>query len=228
MIIRAYLRASTKEQDAKRAKQGLVDFVARFKGRRIAAFYYENKSGADLDRPVLQEIIDLSERGDVILVEQVDRLTRLSESDWNKLRTQLKEKGIVVVSPELEFSWAALEVQPEPAEGEKEDISSAFQRMFVSKFGEIMFEMLAITARKDYLDRIRRSREGIDKVLSNPKLRKEKYPGRARDEVKRKGIRQMLNAGNTYSEIQQLLNCSRRLIADVSREIKDEKEALLD
>ncbi|TPU95638.1 recombinase family protein, partial [Acinetobacter baumannii] len=50
MFIRAYLRASTKEQDANRAKDELIAF-AREHGHKIAAFYTENESGATLERP---------------------------------------------------------------------------------------------------------------------------------------------------------------------------------
>ena len=48
MFIRAYLRASTKEQDAKRAKNELIAF-AQEHGHKIAAFYVENESGATLE-----------------------------------------------------------------------------------------------------------------------------------------------------------------------------------
>ena len=52
MFIRAYLRASTKEQNAERARDSLIQFAAQY-GQRIAAFYIENVSGATLHRPEL-------------------------------------------------------------------------------------------------------------------------------------------------------------------------------
>ncbi|WP_455566954.1 recombinase family protein [Psychrobacter sanguinis] len=57
MFIRAYLRASTKDQDANRAKDELIVF-AREHGHKIAAFYTENGSGAMLERPQLMQLID--------------------------------------------------------------------------------------------------------------------------------------------------------------------------
>jgi DNA invertase Pin-like site-specific DNA recombinase len=45
MLARAYLRASTDEQDASRAKGSLLAF-AKEHGLRIAACYVENESGA--------------------------------------------------------------------------------------------------------------------------------------------------------------------------------------
>lgn len=73
MFIRAYLRASTQEQNAERARESLVQFAANH-GQRIAAFYVENVSGATLHRPELMKLIADSDEGDIVLVEQIDRL----------------------------------------------------------------------------------------------------------------------------------------------------------
>ena len=72
MFIRAYLRASTKEQNAKRAKSELIAF-AKDSDYKIAACYVENLSGATLVRPQLMQLIEEAHAGDVILVEQIDR-----------------------------------------------------------------------------------------------------------------------------------------------------------
>ena len=48
MFIRAYLRASTVEQDAERARELLIGFAAEH-GHQIASFYVENESGATLE-----------------------------------------------------------------------------------------------------------------------------------------------------------------------------------
>ncbi len=103
MFIRAYLRASTSEQDANRAKSSLKKFVSGF-SKRIASFYIENKSGNSLDRPELIRLLDESESGDVLLVESIDRLTRLSPDDWKTLVASINEKGISVVSLDLPTS----------------------------------------------------------------------------------------------------------------------------
>lgn len=60
MFLRAYLRASTKEQDANRAKDDLIAF-AKERGLKIAAFYIENESGASLDRPELFRLLSDSQ-----------------------------------------------------------------------------------------------------------------------------------------------------------------------
>jgi len=77
MFIRAYLRASTCEQNALRAR-GALEAFAVGRGLRIAARYVENESGAKLHRPELFRLLADCEPGDVLLVEQVDRLSRLT------------------------------------------------------------------------------------------------------------------------------------------------------
>ena len=86
MFIRAYLRASTDSQDASRAKQSLIDFAAEH-GHKIAAFYIENESGSKLNRPELFRLLEDSHEDDVLLIEGVDRLSRLSQEDWASLKT---------------------------------------------------------------------------------------------------------------------------------------------
>ena len=84
MFVRAYLRASSNSQDADRARQQLEAFAAE-RGLRIAAWYIENESGAKLTRPELFRLLSDFCPGDLLLVEQVDRLSRLSASRLGKI-----------------------------------------------------------------------------------------------------------------------------------------------
>ena len=52
-----YLRASTKEQDANRAKDSLLHF-AKDKNLNISCFFLENESGATLNRPELFRLLE--------------------------------------------------------------------------------------------------------------------------------------------------------------------------
>ena len=98
-FIRAYLRASTTEQDASRAKQALINFAADH-NHKIASFYVENESGSTLKRPELLRLIADAGTGDIILVEQIDRLARLNAADWLTLKTMLADKRLLIVSPD--------------------------------------------------------------------------------------------------------------------------------
>lgn len=84
-----YLRASTKDQDANRAKIALEQFVTE-KGLNIVSTYAKNISGTKLNRPQLMALLDTAASGDVLLVESVDRLSRLSQEDWETLKATIK------------------------------------------------------------------------------------------------------------------------------------------
>src|ERR671913_1084422 len=104
MFVRACLRASTDEQDASRARQQLETFVAE-RGLKIAASYIENESGAKLARPELFRLLSDARPGDVLLVEQVDRLSRLTTSDWERLKAEIAARRVRVVALDLPTSW---------------------------------------------------------------------------------------------------------------------------
>ncbi|WP_294531864.1 recombinase family protein, partial [uncultured Rhodoblastus sp.] len=104
MFVRAYLRASTSDQDANRAREQLEAFAVE-RGLKIAAWYVENESGAKLARPELFRLLNDACPGDLILCEQVDRLSRLSSSDWEKLKTEIAARRVRVVALDLPTSW---------------------------------------------------------------------------------------------------------------------------
>lgn len=107
MYVFGYLRASTSEQDATRAKKALRDF-ALMHNKRVAGWYVDNISGTTMNRPELLRLLDDAEPGDVILIEQVDRLSRLDDEGWNILRRQIADKQLSVVSLDLPTSYLAL------------------------------------------------------------------------------------------------------------------------
>uniref|UniRef100_UPI001482B099 recombinase family protein n=1 Tax=Salmonella enterica TaxID=28901 RepID=UPI001482B099 len=110
MYIFAYLRASTRQQDAERAKNSLQQFVAE-RGHRVASWYVENVSGASLQRPELMRLLENVSPGDAILIEQVDRLSRLDDAGWIKLKELINSKSLSIVSLDLPTSYVALENQ---------------------------------------------------------------------------------------------------------------------
>ncbi|MGP9437830.1 recombinase family protein [Ewingella sp. AOP8-B2-18] len=160
MYIHGYLRASTKEQDALRAKNRMKGFVEE-KGFRMASWYTENVSGASLQRPELLRMLDDAAPGDIILIEQVDRLSRLDEEGWQKLKRLIQDKHLVVVSLDLPTSHIALTA----AAGDE------FTQAMLKAINGMMLDMLAAIARKDYQDRRRRQEEGIIKAKAAGKFR---------------------------------------------------------
>lgn len=202
MFIRAYLRASTSEQDASRAR-GALDAFAKGQGLRIAARYVENESGARLDRPELFRLLADCDPGDVLLVEQVDRLSRLSAPDWAKLRAEIDAKEVRVVALDLPTSWA-LATHPD-------DFTA---RMFTA-INSMMLDVLAAVARKDYDDRRRRQSEGTARAKAAGL-----YRGRPENKVRNTAIRTMLRDGHSWRQIMHATGCSRTLLANISRALK--------
>ena len=103
-----YLRASTKDQDANRARLGLESFATE-KGLSIVGVYAENISGTKLNRPELLTLLGKAESGDVLLVESVDRLSRLSQADWDTLKATIKAKGLRLIVSDLPTSHMLVE-----------------------------------------------------------------------------------------------------------------------
>ena len=87
MVTRIYVRASTKDQDAERALQMLKDFTTG-----EFSTYIENYTGTKLNRPILNKLLEESNQGDILLVESVDRLSRLSQDDFSILKEKKGEK----------------------------------------------------------------------------------------------------------------------------------------
>lgn len=99
MTVRIYVRASTKDQDAKRALSELISFSKSYKDDH--AEYVENYSGTKLDRPALTKLLDDANQDDILLVESVDRLSRLSQDDFAILKQRIKDKGLRLVVADL-------------------------------------------------------------------------------------------------------------------------------
>jgi DNA invertase Pin-like site-specific DNA recombinase len=198
MHARSYLRASTSEQDASRAREQIEAFAAEHK-LPIVGTYVENESGAKLARPELFRLLADSNPGDVLLVEQVDRLSRLTDADWRKLRATIDSKRVRIVALDLPTSWQL-------AAGDE-----FTARMFAAVNG-MLLDMLAAVARKDYEDRRRRQAQGIEKAKSEGA-----YRGRREDVDRNEGIAGMLCAKMSWSAIQAATGCSRATIAKVAK-----------
>lgn len=200
MFVRAYLRASTSEQDAYRAKEALVTFAAE-QGHKIAAFYIENESGTKLERPELFRLLEDSHEGDVLLIEGVDRLSRLTQPEWDLLKARIAFKRVTVVSLDLSTSHAALK----PTQGMDD-----FTKGMIAAVNSMLLDMLAVVARKDYEDRRRRQAEGIAKGKAVGV-----YKGRPVDTELRDRITILLNDGKSIRGVAHMLECSTTTVQRV-------------
>lgn len=188
------------EQDALRSKNRLKEFAA-LHGHRIAGWYVENASGASLNRPELTRMLSDMEPGDVILIEQVGRLSRLNDAGWEILRKEISDKQLSVVSLDLPTSHMAL----------TNAVSDDFTRSMLKAVNGMMLDMLAAIARKDYEDRRRRQAEGITKAKIEGK-----YRGRVADAQKHELIRTLrLVNGKSLRETARLAGVSKMTVIRV-------------
>ena len=203
MYIFAYLRASTNQQDANRAKESLKVFVED-KGQRIAGWYIENVSGASLQRPELMRLLDDASEGDGIIIEQVDRLSRLDDEGWAKLKSLIQEKNLKVISLDLPTSHIAL----------TNVMNDEFTASMLKAINNMMLDMLAAIARKDYQDRRRRQAEGITKAKQQGK-----FKGRQANLEIHKNICQLrLENGLIIADTARLTGVSERTVIRVTKD----------
>ncbi|HBW0966173.1 TPA: recombinase family protein [Klebsiella pneumoniae] len=201
-FVRAYLRASTSEQDASRALAA-IDSFAHEHGLNICNYYIENESGSRLDRPELFRLLKDCRHNDILLIEDVDRLSRLTGEDWNSLKKLIRQKDIRVVAINVPTTWIA--------SAGSHDFDS---RMFAA-INDMLLDMLAAVARRDYEQRRERQRQGISKAK-----REGKYKGRQANQARYDAINRLLDSGSSWSQVQEIMACSRGTISSAVKSRK--------
>lgn len=201
-----YLRASTKDQDANRARVALESFAVE-KGLSIVGVYAENISGTKLNRPELLALLDGAESGDVLLVESVDRLSRLSTADWDTLKANIKAKELRLVVADLPTSHMLVE-----AKGITGQIMDVINNMLI--------DLMATMARLDQEKRVERISQGLkNKKAADPSW---KPSGRGRNAAKWEEVRSLMRKHPTMSadDIAKLADCGVATVYRVKKETK--------
>ena len=144
MTVRIYVRAITKDQDAKRALSDLISFSKSYDD--IYAEYIEHFSGTKLDRPALTKLLNDANQEDILLVESVDRLSRLSQDDFAILKQRIKDKGLRLVVADLPTTHTV-------SEGMTGDILRVINDMLI--------DLLATMAKLDNDKRRERIKQGL-------------------------------------------------------------------
>lgn len=201
-----YLRASTKDQDADRAKAQLLDFAAD-SGFQVAGIYSENISGTKLQRPQLMKLLAAADPGDVLLVESIDRLSRLSQSDWARLKQILAEKQLRLIVVDL------------PTTHLQADSSITGQIMAV--INDMLIDLTSTMARLDQEKRVERIRQGLaNKRAQDPNWTP---PGKQKNAELWQAIERLLIKLPSASadEIAKLASCGVATVYRVKKSIKD-------
>lgn len=195
MTVRIYVRASTKEQDAERALPDLVTFSKDYGDTYVP--YRENYSGTELERPHLNKLLDESEQGDILLVESVDRLSRLTQKDFDILKERIKQKGLRLIVADLPTTHVTA--------------SDNMTGELMSVINSMLIDLLATMARLDNEKRKERIKQGLQRSGYKP-------TGKKADTAKHERIKALLATGAmTKEEIAKVVGCG---VATVYRVIK--------
>lgn len=197
MTVRIYVRASTKDQDAERALDDLRKFAKSIKSEVYE--YLENESGTKLDRPVLNRLLDESKNGDILLVESVDRLSRLSQADFEVLKMRIKEKGLKLVVADLPTTHMLV------------NSNDTITGSILNLVNNMLIDLLATMARLDNDKRRERIKQGLERSGYRPS-------GKKADVAKHNRIKELNTKGLTKEEIAKAVNCG---VATVYRVLKD-------
>ena len=197
MNTRIYVRASTKEQDAERALNDLRAFANNL-GHNTTE-YIENHTGTKLERPQLNKLLGESEHGDILLVESVDRLSRLTQDDFSTLKQRIKDKGLRLVVQDLPTTHAVINTT--------DDITSAV----LTVVNNMLIDLLATMARLDNEKRKERIKQGLERSGYKP-------AGKKADTAKHKRILELAALGSmTKDEIAKAVGVG---VATVYRVLK--------
>ena len=196
MTIHIYVRASTKDQDAERALDSLKEFAMTIQDN--VKEYVENESGTKLDRPILNRLLDKAENGDTLLVESVDRLSRLKQDEFEVLKGRIKEKGLKLVVADLPTTHVLLNTN--------DTITSSILNLV----NNLLIDLLATMARLDNEKRIERIKQGLERSGYKPS-------GKKADIEKHARIKELANKGLTKEEIAKAVGCG---VATVYRVLK--------
>ena len=195
MTVRIYVRASTKDQDAERALNDLIQFGKGYESTHVA--YIENFSGTKLNRPQLSLLLSESQNGDILLVESVDRLSRLDQSDFEILKQQIKAKGLRLIVADLPTTHAQ-------QSGMTGDILNVINGMLI--------DLLATMAKLDNDKRRERIKQGLQRSGYKP-------TGKKANDEKHKQILDLSEHGNlTKDQIAKLADVGVATVYRVLRE----------
>lgn len=192
-----YIRASTKDQDAERVLQELIAFSTRFSSSYEV--FSENISGTKLDRPALTRLLDSARIGDILLVESVDRLSRLSQQDFDILKSKINLKGLKLVVMDLPTTHNI--------SMNTNDITDSV----LVVINNLLIDLFATMARLDNDKRKERIKQGLARVGYKP-------TGKKANTAKHEQIKRHLVDGKlSKEEIAKLVDCGVATVYRVAR-----------
>ncbi len=197
---RIYLRASTVEQDANRAEQLLLSFCANH-DLNVVARYVENYTGTQLDRPILSQLLSESRQGEILLVESVDRLSRLPFDKWQELKSIINEKGLRLVVADLPTTHTLLS-------------GDELTNNILSIINNMLLDLMATMAQIDNEKRKERIKQGQARAKAAGKT----IGGRSKNSDIREKLAGYIDKGLNAEDMAKLAGCGVSTVYRIKKE----------
>lgn len=195
-VARIYMRVSTKQQDIRR--QEAITDSARNAGYYIAGVYRDTESGVRYDRPELLRMIEDLQPGDVVIAEQMDRLSRGPLAEAERLVQTIRAKGARISVPGV----VDLSDLSESVEG--------VARIILDETQKMILKVILQLANDDWANRRERQKQGISRAVQEGK-----YKGRQANKRLHNQIIALRQAGQSIAETARLAGCSESQVKRV-------------
>jgi DNA invertase Pin-like site-specific DNA recombinase len=199
---RIYQRVSTSSQDLTRQQQLIADAEAA--GFYVAGVYSEKISGTIASRPELNRLIADLKKGDVVIAESLDRISRLPVAEGEALIARFTEKGAKIAVPDLIDLSEVIDNSTDPL---VQIVLEANQKM--------MLKIALHMARKDYEQRAKKQASGIEAAKA-----KGVYKGRKPDTFTNAKIIELRALGYTIAKTASTLNVSESQVKLILKSAK--------
>lgn len=187
--LRAYMEASDDEKLSEKTTTSLKDFV-KSHNIGIDSLYIENQLSDKLDRPELLKLINECKLDDVILVDDINIFSRLTNKCWKKLQHAAQSKNVRVVAINIPATYPSLKSSTKMNNNDGLSVSN-----------NILIEVLG-AINSEYNSR-----------YSNKGKAKKRSAGRKPDLKLYEAINKLSDDGYTYEDISEELNCSSTTIS---------------
>lgn len=203
MIKHEYTNLSSRLYQRSDAERALAELNALNNSLELGKpiIYVEHYSGTKLERPELNKLLQEANQGDALLVESVDRLSRLTQHDFNELKRRIQEKGLRLIVADLPTTHHLIQVN--------DNITSSI----LGLINNMLIDLLATMARLDNEKRIERIKQGFERSGYKP-------TGKKPNQTKHKRIKELL-ASNTMTkeEIAKAVGCGLATVYRVAKRV---------
>lgn len=148
----------------------------------------------------------------ILLIEQIDRLTCLSNSDWMTLKKLIEQHELRIISLDVSTSWQALS-DKNPSQVEP------LTRAVITAIINMLIVLIAAMSHKDCLIRRQQQKQGIERAhtlgvskLIRTSIRKSCITGRSRNSVSGKQRMQRDTGLPRYAAFRRCADNQRRVI----------------